>query len=66
MKAEDWISVKDRLPPDYQDLLLWDGFIRYRGYRTEEKGFMIWEGEYNQARNTITHWVPLPAPPHHQ
>lgn len=68
-KPSKWISIDDKMPKPNLDLLLWDGFNRYRGYyRTEPFNgktnfFMIWEGKYSEARNPITHWQLLPDPP---
>ena len=66
--AKQWISVKDRLPNDYQPVIVSDG---------EETEFAIFYDLYNGYGQTfvtpdcyeeeriegITHWMPLPEPP---
>lgn len=59
----EWISVKDRLPKDKEDVIV---FSTYRGI------FLNWRfnGEWAIMLNPvlkvpypITHWMPLPDPP---
>ena len=58
-KQSEWISVEDRLPTTYQDVLCYDGhnycvdFIRLDG---------TWcDAELHHFE--ITHWMPLPEAP---
>ncbi|EXM37651.1 hypothetical protein RASY3_14665 [Ruminococcus albus SY3] len=60
-KDDDWISVEDRLPNPYEEVLcyLWDGCYiigYYIGFR------WILDIERIDSRD-ITHWQPLPKPP---
>jgi hypothetical protein len=58
----NWISVKDRLPDDYSDVLVYDydgmqydiGWYDFEGY----KGWVN-----TNMEDSITHWMPLPEPP---
>ena len=53
----DWISVKDRLPEDGQDVLVWDdGGFAY----IDERLCGTWKYGGNYG---VTHWMPLPEPP---
>ena len=65
----EWISVKDRLPEDYNnyDYMLcyfegWDDmfFQRTLEYDIEEKE---WSDHEGNVYNKVTHWMPLPEPP---
>lgn len=59
----NWISVKDRLPKGYRDVL-----VRYKnasGYRIDIT-FYCDKSEYGSGwylPANITHWMPLPEPP---
>lgn len=78
MKAEDWISVKDRLPDNSDEVLINYGGDVIQAYY--QSGF--WKGSHNvtDAMNDgyvgdrticqhggradfVTHWMPLPEPP---
>jgi hypothetical protein len=67
----DWISVEDRLPIaeggmttmyEEVDVITWDGddviFNRFQAGRTME----FWS-IFVDNRDSVTHWMPLPAPP---
>lgn len=70
----DWISVRDRLPEKYKDVL---AFIKYDGgehYNPCYEQFIAWlntdDGDwdsvyddFNQSDGEVTHWMPLPEPP---
>lgn len=64
-----WISVKDRLPSEGVDILVWDGNLnldnicRYEiaAYRLFANGGHFISGPY--SLQGITHWMPLPEPP---
>ena len=65
MIKNNWISVKDRLPKQFESVLLWGntfdepeiGYLQSRGgYRNDY--------DRNVFTNcSITHWQPLPDPP---
>lgn len=49
-----WISVKDRLPPEYTAVFTYAGYIRVSFYSPDAPA---WKD------GTITHWMSLPEPP---
>jgi hypothetical protein len=55
----EWISVKESPPEEDEDLILWDGFARIRGYYKS--------GKYYSPQHIdevlCTHYVILPEPP---
>jgi hypothetical protein len=55
-KHGDWRSVKDELPPNDDDVLVFDASHDY---------YIAWydEGTWYNENNTITHWMPLPEQP---
>lgn len=73
---DGWISVKDRLPPDNERVLIgwdftpwdWMGRVyeaRYRIWPGGEKAIWYRDGgafPVGEAKSP-THWMPLPAPP---
>lgn len=75
----EWISVKDRLPPDDEDVLVYHlddkhitvGYFNSDNVKSyiESDGntFYIdngWETEIPWApKGSVTHWMPLPKPP---
>lgn len=64
-QANEWISVKDRLPYDIFDwvLVFADGAMSTLGY-TKDNGFYEVHPIKTQVNiNKITHWMPLPNPP---
>jgi len=53
----DWISVEDRVPAErYVDVLI-------GGYDEFTDEFVIMIESYEDAPETLTHWMPLPEPP---
>ena len=74
-KFGKWISVKDRLPEDYEEALMlvyspfvWRGLI-YSGFHHSEipqwtTADMTVYKDYKY--NRVTHWMPLPKPPEEQ
>ena len=74
MKAEDWISVKDRLPQvgevvlcaskQYQDWMLPAYILRYSGKEKicDDIWLNRWLDENGQDLGYITHWMPLVLP----
>ena len=60
-KESGWISVKDRLPGDYQRVLcLFESGTMEVSFRASVKGF-CYEGFKQTGK--VTHWIPLPEPP---
>ena len=63
--VHEWISVKDRLPKNWTDVLVLSrfGFLETAVYTgTPGKWRIGWNGDMLEADN-ITHWMPLPEPP---
>jgi hypothetical protein len=58
--VSEWISVTDRLPKEYEVVLVWDrecvGIDTCDDPRTERRG------QFGLSP-TVTHWMPLPEPP---
>jgi hypothetical protein len=66
----EWISVKDKLPSEGEDVLVWDGnygldnlsasyeIAAYRSFKNESHFI---SGPY--SLQNISHWMPLPSPP---
>ena len=57
----EWISVKDRLPEKWEDVLICNCY-------SEVDTDMIWENpsgsfEFYFEGGNVTHWMPLPEPP---
>ena len=58
-----WISVKDRLPEEDQEVLMYDGiFILTCLFWKSRKLAFQWELSSGIICNP-THWMPLPKPP---
>jgi len=59
--APQWISVKDRLPEnDNEVLIVASGEVTTAFY---EAGDFGWSYGTTGYETTITHWMPLPKPP---
>lgn len=60
----EWISVNDRLPDEYTDVLFFNSGYRLhfigRVYDKNEKTF--WDQQADK-HTKVTHWMPLPTPP---
>ena len=60
-KKAAWVSVKDRLPEDYQRVLcLFESGTLEVSFHASVKGF-CYEGFKQTGK--VTHWMPLPEPP---
>ena len=60
-KKPAWVSVRDRLPEDYQRVLcLFESGTMEVSFRASVKGF-CYEGFKQTGK--VTHWMPLPEPP---
>ena len=63
--AQEWISVKDRLPEPWKQVLI---YSRYDFYEValyigiQGKWRVTWNHDMLDA-NSVTHWMPLPQPP---
>ncbi len=59
----NWISVKDRVPEDGQEVDVWQKGIF--NWRETNVIYEKYDGFYhnNEKLNDVTHWMPLPAPP---
>ena len=64
-----WISVKDRLPPLCDYVLLWFVTVDPKnsgvvfGQRSGAEENLFWDGTTYRPMDRITHWQPLPPPP---
>lgn len=65
-----WISVKDRLPNAFDEVLVYfNGFISIAWRETEKRknGIVGWHWDsqmsYPESLVYVTHWMPLPEPP---
>lgn len=57
-----WISVKERMPEDWDDVLITNGEFVCRGYCNNAVWFASSDGgEFDPEE--ITHWQPMPEPP---
>ena len=57
----EWISVEDKLPPIYVNVLIYDTIDNYISNSLLNKNKQ-WIG-YESNIDDITHWMPLPNPP---
>ena len=63
--VQEWVSVDDRLPKDWTDVLVSSrfGFLETAVYTgTPGKWRIGWNGDMLEA-DSITHWMPIPQPP---
>ena len=57
----DWISVRDRLPEDQEEVLVCT--LSKNGMRNIDKGYMAIDHFIHRGRAQVTHWMPLPEMP---
>lgn len=50
-----WISIQDKTPPDYQDVLFFDSRVKKVSY-----GYFVWS---QSPCNYVSHWRELPLHP---
>lgn len=67
-KRNEWISVKDRLPVTFDEVLVHSDncFISIAWRETEKRknGIVGWHwNSYFKSLGHVTHWMPLPEPP---
>lgn len=60
---EGWISVEDRLPNEYEMVLIWAEKSPYISTYTKNEWLLDLEVLAISEQNKITHWMPLPQPP---
>ena len=60
-KMPKWISVKERLPENDDDVLIITEFGISMGCYVIHRDF--WVYYTNPDSNIVTHWMPLPEPP---
>jgi len=61
----EWISVKDKLPDDTYDCLVWTVFPAAKEYNVaflSDEGWLTTEQDWN-IDMFVTHWMQLPEPP---
>lgn len=58
-----WISVKERLPKDFDQALVYDGDKHYPIGICHKGESGIWHSDMAYGMGTITHWMPLPELP---
>ena len=68
-----WISVKDKLPEDFKDVLVWYEYFRYGDYNRMVQTYGIgcyisnlgaWSGDPGTGTMAkVIAWQPLPTPP---
>lgn len=63
----EWIGVKDRLPGENEDVLIWSmSGIHLVTFWTDNNGIDRWteEGNFTISMPSVMFWMPLPKPPH--
>lgn len=63
MKENQWVSVKDRLPETFEDVLVFNSneeTVITIGFFHELKWHIY---EIHDFSELVTHWMPLPKPP---
>ena len=66
----EWISVKDRLPDFFDEVIVYDScgyesLVSTAWRRNGNNGGWIWDSRmtYPEEFVNITHWMPSPKPP---
>ena len=61
--VNDWVSVKDALPPKDTDVLVWLGALKAITI-AQYDGYGEWlEADESDITRHVTHWMRLPKPP---
>lgn len=71
VSVPQWISFKDRLPEDGENVLIWYEYFRYGSYNRMYKTYEIayqyggfWSGVNSLGQKArVFAWMPLPEPP---
>ena len=68
--VQEWISVKDRLPPPYTPVLTYrQSFGKNPPYTKVDQMVLlygddkVWTDDLGTWKTVVTHWMPLPQPP---
>ena len=63
--TNEWISVKDRLPESYEDVLVYDKYygIIIPSYHDEKAFYREDENRSDVPLLYVTHWMKLPEKP---
>lgn len=61
--VQQWISVKDRLPEEYETVLAYDGDCVEPSVFYGDYGFYELDKYEADPLCGVTHWMPLPEPP---
>lgn len=61
----DWISVEERLPEKWQDVLVLTWHFHYDAWLSSSSNWIINNTFHTEEAyaNGVTHWKPLPLPP---
>ncbi len=62
VEVTDWIPVTERLPEDYEAVLVYFKWKTFPGGDVDQDCYNSSLGRWGTTRN-ITHWMPLPQPP---
>ena len=63
-RANGWISVENRLPEEYELVLVTNGLNHYWLDRIiPDRGWSGSDEEWDDPGDAPTHWMPLPDPP---
>lgn len=57
----EWISVRDRIPPDQEEVLVCT--LAKNGVQNIDKGYWAIDHFIHRGRSQVTHWMPLPELP---
>ena len=61
----EWISVKEGMPTDMQEVLAFDGATMARAWPRPTAWYNTRWGSFDEELEVtaITHWMPMPKPP---
>lgn len=66
----EWINVKNRMPPDGQDVYVWHNFlpqfnvnVSTASYDRKKNKWIDYKGEVHEFTDYIKMWCPLIKPP---
>lgn len=62
-KVDGWISVDDKLPDEFKDVLAFDGRHKFMAKISYQDGLTQWRADGEDENINTTHWQPLPASP---